>query len=157
MQWGSTYTCAQYATIGITSQTGCSYADPQFVAASTAYGQRPSAFNLRLSSSSPALHTASNTLVPLFDVTGAGFSASTPSLGAYGGQALPGPASPPIPVCDLNGDGVVNVIDVQIAINQALGISPCGTADLQQNGQCTVVDVQRVIVAALGGACVIGN
>ena len=33
------------------------------------------------------------------------------------------PSSP----CDLNGDGVVNALDVQIAINQALGVSACST------------------------------
>jgi len=55
--------------------------------------------------------------------------------------------------CDLNGDGIVNDLDVQIAIYQALGISACGTAAIQGNGQCNAVDVQRVIDAALGGAC----
>jgi chitodextrinase len=59
--------------------------------------------------------------------------------------------------CDLNGDGVVNNLDVQIAVNQALGISPCGTADLRQNSQCSVVDVQRVANAASGRACRIGQ
>jgi hypothetical protein len=61
----------------------------------------------------------------------------------------------PIP-CDLNGDGVVNITDVQIAINQALGISLCTTADLLHNRQCSVIDVQRVIAAGLGGICRIG-
>jgi hypothetical protein len=59
--------------------------------------------------------------------------------------------------CDLNGDGVVDASDVGIAMNQALGISPCGTADLRQSGRCDVVDVQRVIDASLGGACLIGH
>jgi hypothetical protein len=67
-------------------------------------------------------------------------------------------ATPPPPptTCDLNGDGVVNAADVQLAINQALGLSPCGSAALQQNGQCNVVGVQRVINASLGGVCRIG-
>ena len=56
--------------------------------------------------------------------------------------------------CDLNADGLVNVIDVQLGVNQALGISACTTADLDANGQCNIVDVQRLINAALGGACV---
>jgi hypothetical protein len=59
--------------------------------------------------------------------------------------------------CDLNGDGVVDSLDVQIAINQALGTAPCTTADLMQTGQCNVVDVQRVIIASLGGACLVGT
>jgi hypothetical protein len=59
--------------------------------------------------------------------------------------------------CDLNGDGVVNNLDVQLAINQALGISPCTNADLLQTGQCSVMDVQIVINASLGGACAIST
>jgi hypothetical protein len=77
----------------------------------------------------------------------------------WNGSAWTGAAAPAAPVqvsCDVNGDGVVNAVDVQVAINQALGLSPCTTADLQQTGVCTVVDVQRVINASLGGSCRIG-
>jgi len=56
--------------------------------------------------------------------------------------------------CDLNGDGVVNVADVQIAVNEVLGLSAC-TMNLDGTGACDVADVQRVITAALGGACVV--
>jgi hypothetical protein len=59
--------------------------------------------------------------------------------------------------CDVNGDGTVNVQDVQAAINQTLGMTTCGTADLLQTGSCNVVDVQRVVNAANGGACVVGH
>jgi hypothetical protein len=59
--------------------------------------------------------------------------------------------------CDLNSDGSVNAADVQIAINQALRIAPCGAADLLQTGDCNVIDVQRVINASLGAACVVGH
>ncbi|HTR37099.1 MAG TPA: dockerin type I domain-containing protein [Bryobacteraceae bacterium] len=78
-----------------------------------------------------------------------------PSTGGGGGGAG-GTGTGTTPTCDLNGDGSVNVVDVQIAINQALGIAVCSTADLQQNGQCNAVDVQRLINAALGGACATG-
>ena len=54
--------------------------------------------------------------------------------------------------CDLNSDGTVNTADVQLSINQSLGLSPC-TADLNGDGRCDVMDVQRVITAALGGTC----
>lgn len=54
--------------------------------------------------------------------------------------------------CDLNGDGVVNATDVQIAVNEALGLSPC-TMDLDGTGSCDIADVQRIITAALGGPC----
>jgi Heparinase II/III-like protein/Galactose oxidase, central domain len=58
--------------------------------------------------------------------------------------------------CDLNGDGVVNIQDIQLAINQVIGTLPCTTADLQQNGACNVIDVQRIINAAQGKGCMIG-
>ncbi len=54
--------------------------------------------------------------------------------------------------CDINHDGVVNVVDVQLMINQALGMSPC-TADLNHDGVCNVLEVQIEIVAALTGVC----
>jgi Right handed beta helix region len=63
----------------------------------------------------------------------------------------------PVSACDLNGDGVINSADVQIAINQTLGVTPCTGASLENNGQCTVVDVQRVINASLGGSCLTGQ
>jgi len=79
----------------------------------------------------------------------------TIDIGAYeydgGGAMLSGGLS-----CDLAAQGAVNVVDVQLAINQALGVLPCTTADLQQNGQCNVIDVQRVISTALGGFCMLG-
>ena len=55
--------------------------------------------------------------------------------------------------CDLNGDGIVNIVDVQLAIEQVLGANSCGTADLIGNGVCSVIDVQRIINASLGGTC----
>jgi hypothetical protein len=58
--------------------------------------------------------------------------------------------------CDLNGDGVVDNSDVQIAIAQAIGASPCTNASLQQNGHCNVIGVQRVINASRGAVCKVG-
>ena len=58
--------------------------------------------------------------------------------------------------CDLNQDGVVNVVDVQLTINQALGLSAC-TLNLDNTGTCDAADVQRIVTAALGGACVSGS
>lgn len=58
--------------------------------------------------------------------------------------------------CDINHDGVVNVEDVQLMINQALGLSNC-TADLTGTSVCSVVDVQREILAALTGTCNTGS
>ena len=60
------------------------------------------------------------------------------------------------PPCDLNGDGSVNVVDVQVSINKALALVPCGAGDLDGSGTCNVIDVQRVITASLGGSCHLG-
>jgi hypothetical protein len=57
--------------------------------------------------------------------------------------------------CDINSDGVVNTLDVNLAIAQALGSTAC-TADLEQTGTCNAVDVQRVVNAALGASCRVG-
>lgn len=59
--------------------------------------------------------------------------------------------------CDLDGNGVTNIVDLQLGVNQALGSSSCSTADLDGNGVCNVVDVQRLVNSALGGACEAGD
>jgi len=67
-------------------------------------------------------------------------------------QVQPGTLS-----CDLNTDGNVNVLDVELATNPTLGYAACGSADLNGDGKCTVVDVQRIISASLGAACHLGQ
>ena len=57
--------------------------------------------------------------------------------------------------CDLNCDWSPNVVDVQLQVNQALGVAAC-TSDLNRDGSCNVIDVQRDVNAALGGPCVLG-
>jgi hypothetical protein len=75
--------------------------------------------------------------------------------GEWSTEVLAGLKKEPIS-CDINSDGVVNVVDVQLVLNQSLGLAAC-TADLDLNGTCDIVDVQRVINAALGGSCHIGR
>ncbi len=58
--------------------------------------------------------------------------------------------------CDLNQDGVVNVVDVQWATNMYLGLIPC-TAAINGPGVCNATVVQRVITAATGGTCVVDH
>ncbi len=65
-----------------------------------------------------------------------------------------GGSNGPSSACDVNGDGSVNVLDVQFSVNTALGMSSCTPAfDLNGDGRCDLVDVQRVITASLGGVC----
>lgn len=69
--------------------------------------------------------------------------------------AIPLAAQTHFSPCDLNQDGAVNAADVQLAINMALGVTPC-SAQIGGLGLCNVAVVQRVINATLGGACVTG-
>src|ERR1700738_2504071 len=55
--------------------------------------------------------------------------------------------------CDLNRDGVVNILDIQLAVNMDLGLLTC-TANIVGAGVCNVVVVQRVVNSTLGGTCV---
>lgn len=59
--------------------------------------------------------------------------------------------------CDLNGDGKVDVTDVQLAVNQATGLSSCADADLHLNNTCTVLDVQVIVSAVETGSCLVPN
>jgi hypothetical protein len=58
--------------------------------------------------------------------------------------------------CDLNGDGVVDINDVNLANNMSAGATTC-TANIMGAGVCNIVVVQRIINAALGQACVTGT
>jgi hypothetical protein len=54
--------------------------------------------------------------------------------------------------CDLNADGVVNVVDTQTILNEALG-KTTPVDDLNADGVVNVVDVEIVINAALALGC----
>jgi hypothetical protein len=54
--------------------------------------------------------------------------------------------------CPVTGDADASVADVQAMINQALGASP-PVNDINQDGVVNLVDVQLVLNAAMGGAC----
>jgi hypothetical protein len=46
---------------------------------------------------------------------------------------------------------VVNIADVQLMVNQVLGINP--TCDLNGDGKIDIVDVQIVVNSSLGLGC----
>lgn len=54
--------------------------------------------------------------------------------------------------CKASGNGTTNVGDVQLVINQALGLAQAAD-DLNHDGVVNVVDAQKVIDAALGLGC----
>jgi hypothetical protein len=73
------------------------------------------------------------------------------------GHELSGSTPPPPPSgsrCDLDVNGSTTITDVQLCVNQAIGVTACTTADIDLSGSCNVVDVQRVVNAALGGSCI---
>ena len=59
--------------------------------------------------------------------------------------------------CDINRDGVTNVLDVQDILGQASGASPPGASDLNGDGVVNVVDIQFVIDASLNLGCAAVN
>jgi len=86
----------------------------------------------------------------LDQITGADFEVvdvSPMMVNANSGQAA---------TCDLNDDGVINVLDVQLEIDAALGLRACGAGDLNGDGVCNATDVNRVEQAALGLGCQVG-
>lgn len=58
--------------------------------------------------------------------------------------------------CDIDGNGVVDSADVNLARGAAVWTAAC-TADLDRNGICDIVDLQRVVNAALGLGCRVGQ
>ena len=53
---------------------------------------------------------------------------------------------------DINRDGKVDAVDVQLVINGALGLTlpPGANTDVNSDGTTNAVDIQRVINAVLG-------
>lgn len=118
--------------------------------------------DVRLATTGTNQNTISNGVVAYASFTVAPqFSGSTPvtlvncmSAGALGSALSTGCTLGNINAlsCDVNGDGSVNVADVQAIINQSLGAIPA-VDDLNQDGVVNVVDVQTVINALLGRGC----
>jgi hypothetical protein len=61
------------------------------------------------------------------------------------------------PSCDLNSDGFIDILDVQIAVNIALGTRACPAPFVISPGSCSLTSnsVPKVVTAALGGACIL--
>ncbi len=59
--------------------------------------------------------------------------------------------------CDLDDNGSTNVADVQLGVNQALGVISCGSGDVDGDGVCNIIDVQLLVNSALGGECTVGD
>ena len=79
-----------------------------------------------------------------------GFNVNASGVGVEISTTIPNVTLPPVNVCDVNRDGTVNVTDVQLSVNQALGIAACGTGNVNGDAACNVTDVQLVVNRALG-------
>lgn len=135
------------------SQGNLLTSDPRFAVV------RPTAAaHFKLQPGSPAIDTGMSLGAPFqtaaLDPTDTTFPYATVNQGSYGSGwergafAFLSPAASP---CDVNQDGITNVMDVQGIVNQALGAT-CKN-DVDHDGKCTIADVQKVINAALGGTC----
>ena len=69
--------------------------------------------------------------------------------GTYASSTVSFLAAGSFSACDLNEDGVVNILDVQLATDDALAPTNCAAPF----GQCNLAFVQAVLADAMGGAC----
>jgi hypothetical protein len=85
-----------------------------------------------------------------YDTNGnqSGFNVNASGVGVEISTTIP--SAPPANIFDVNRDGSVNVTDVQLAVNQALGVTACGTGNVNGDAACNVTDVQLVVNKALG-------
>jgi hypothetical protein len=112
----------------------------------------PSMFVLALDSYS--LNGSDGSGAPAY-IANTGTAVATSETSNFAEIQFPGTVTAPNP-CDINGDGIVNTIDVSLMVDQALGRTACAN-DIDVDGKCDVVDVQRVIDAANGAACRTGS
>lgn len=96
----------------------------------------------------PAAVSNGNMSVALVNQLGATVGGTTVMITANPPASVSVNGSP----CDITGDGLVNAADVTAAIQKRLTAPPT-LADIDKNGVVNVVDVQIVIKAANGGAC----
>jgi hypothetical protein len=71
--------------------------------------------------------------------------------GTYGSSTVSFLAAGSYSACDLNQDGTVNILDVELATDMALAPPPC-TAPF---GQCNPAFAEAVLTSAMGGACIL--
>lgn len=95
--------------------------------------------------------SAENPPPKVLDILLARADADVQNRNATSARALATPAN----ACDLNQDGTVNIVDVQLGTNMYLGTTAC-TATVEGAGVCNQDVVNRIKTAALGGACVVG-
>ena len=76
--------------------------------------------------------------------------AATPLAGAITVVAGPAISVTVTNAYDLSGDGIIDISDINLVVNQVVGKAPCTTGDLNTDGACSIVDIQTMILKALG-------
>ena len=143
----------------VSARTGASSA----AAGKTLSTSAPTGGNKRLLVSGANQNAIANGIVAYASFTlGATFTSGSTSVSALNctstdasGNSLPTPCVAGTirsAGCDVNSDGTVSVADVQLVINEALGVTPA-VHDLNHDSLVNVADVQIVINAALGLGC----
>jgi len=94
--------------------------------------------------------SAEDTGTDPFDPDTDGDGASDGYEASYGTNPHDAGDTPPLAFCDVNGDGRVDALDVQLVINAALGLEVMWDCDMDGDGYIDAVDVQLAINAALG-------
>ena len=146
---------------------------PAITSALAAAGQVGAAFSYQITASNSPTSYGAAGLPAGLSVNAGGLISGTPTAAAVSSVTLSAtnaggtgtaaltltinPSAPAISPCDLNGDGVVNSVDVDLAVDQSKGRLPCTNGDLTLDGRCNVQDVQRVSNAASGGTCKVGR
>jgi hypothetical protein len=54
-------------------------------------------------------------------------------------------------IYDLNSDGLVDAVDMQVVLDQITGAAPCGTADFTGDGKCDSLDLMKLIMRGVLG------
>lgn len=73
--------------------------------------------------------------------------------GTYASSTASFRAASSYSACDLNQEGVVNIVDVELATVDVLDFEDNASACAAPFGQCSIPFVQAVLAAAMGGAC----
>lgn len=95
------------------------------------------------------LAPVTSTPLALSGMLGVNANADSPGIPVASGPAFTLTVLSP---CDLNGDGVVDVLDVRNAIDQIEGVI-LSVTDLNGDGKTNVIDLQRIVNAAATGTC----
>jgi hypothetical protein len=104
----------------------------------------------------PAITTVGVTPSPTYTVTNLANGTYYFAVTAFNNTGLESgysnEVSATVMLYDLNNDGWVNVIDLQLLVNAILGISNVVGADLNGDGSVNVIDLQLLVNTILSGS-----